>query len=451
MNVMDLSPISRRGLLRASGVCLALPWLEAFAAAAPAAQAPKRAVFVFVPNGVNMWEWHPATTGKDYELTPPLKNLADHRQRFTVFSGLQHKASPGHGELGVWLTANANYTAGKGAVTKSTISIDQHIAEAVGRQTRWPSMVVGATGGRRTISFDRQGEPVLADHDLSAIFSELVGLDGQARLPRRASILDIVASQADELRRELGKSDERKLNEYLDSVRAVEKRVQADIAWQAIAKAEVIDKDRLRLQSDPYAPAHYAEYVDTMFELIYLALRTDSTRVVSFATTESEGGGPIKSLPCGNWHGTGHNTNDEPPERKPKEYAILSEYDAWWTARLAKFLDRLQGTTEGGHDMLHRTAVLYGSGMSWPASHRAHNLPLLLAGGEGLGFAQGQHLAFNGQKKDVPNDKRLHLNSPKLGPDAVSMSDLLRTISERMDVPAKGFGESRRTLDELIA
>ena len=349
--------------MRASGVCLALPWLERFAAANEAAAAPGRAVFICVPNGVNMWEWHPAKTGENYELTPPLKNLAGLRQRFTVFSGLQHKVQPGHGELGLWLTANANYTAGKGAVTQSTISIDQHIAETVGRQTRWPSMVVGATGGRRTISFDRQGEPV---------------------------------------------------------------------------------------QADPYVPADYAEYIDTMFELIYLALRTDSTRVVSFATTESEGGGPLKSLPCGNWHGIGHNTNDEPPDRKPKEYAILSEYDAWWTARLAKFLERLR-TTEGNHDLLRSTAVLYGSGMSWPATHRAHNLPLLLAGGEGLGFAQGRHLAFNGQQKVIPNDNREHLTSPKLGPDAVSMSDLLRTISEQMGVVAKGFGESRRVLTELLA
>jgi hypothetical protein len=443
---------TRRQFLSAGGVCLALPWLERFAAAQGADLAPRRAVFVCVPNGVNMWEWHPAKTGADYDLTPPLKNLADFRRRMTVFSGLHHlKAGAGHGELAVWLTANANYTAGKGAVTKSTISIDQHIADAVGRQTRWPSMVVGGSGGRRTISFDRHGEPVLADRDLSAIFAEVVGAEGREKLPRRASILDLVSSQAADLRRELGSSDERKLDEYLDSVRAVEKRVQADMAWQSTFNAELIQEDRLRLQADPYAPADYADYIDTMFELIYLALRTDSTRVVSFATTESEGVGPLKSLPCGLWHQTGHATNDEPPDRKPKEYAILSEYDAWWTARLAKFLDRLSSTAEGNHDMLSSTAVLYGSGMSWPASHRGHNLPLLLAGGEGLGFAQGRHVAFNGQQKAVPGEKRDHIAPPKLGPDAVSMSDLLRTISERMGVVAQGFGESRRMLDELLA
>jgi|LakMenEpi03Aug12_release.lakeMendotaPanAssembly.Ray.scaffolds.fasta_scaffold25825_2 hypothetical protein len=442
---------TRRQFLSAGGVSLALPWLERFAVADGADGAARRAVFVCVPNGVNMWEWHPAETGKDYVLTPPLKKLADFRQRFTVFSGLHHhKASAGHGELAVWLTANEHYTAGKEAVTKSTISIDQHIAEAVGRQTRWPSMVVGATGGRRTISFDRQGEPVLADHDLAAIFAEIVGADGREKLPSRASILDLVSSQATALRRELGRSDERKLDEYLESVRAIEKRVQADIAWQSTFNAGLVHEDRLRLQADPYTPADYADYIDTMFELIYLALRTDSTRVVSFATTESEGRGPLKSLPCGNWHGTGHDTNDEPPDRKPQKYAILSEYDAWWTARLARFLDRLSSTAEGNHDMLRSTAVLFGSGMSWPASHRGHNLPLLLAGGEGLGFAQGQHMAFNGQKKAIPGEGREHLIPPKLGPDAVSMSDLLRTISERMGVAAKGFGESRRVLDELL-
>lgn len=448
---MDHVPSTRRRFLAASGVSLTLPMFERFATAAEAVSPPFRAVFVCVPNGVNMWEWHPATTGADYELTPPLRNLADLRKRFTVFSGLQHSDGGGHGELAVWLTANVKYAAGKGAVTRSSVSIDQHIAETVGKQTRWPSMVVGGSGGRRTLSFDRQGEPVLADHDLAAIFAELVGVAHRERLPRRASILDLVAAQAKSLRQELGKSDERKLDEYFDSVRAVEKRVQADIAWQAASHADAMDEARMKLQADPYEPRDYAAYIDTMFELIYLALRTDSTRVVSFATTESEGVGPLKNLPSGNWHGVGHSTNDEPPDQKVKEYAILSEYDAWWTARLAKFLDRLQTTQEGDHDMLNRTAVLYGSGMSWPASHRSHNLPLLLAGGEGLKFAHGRHLAFNGQKKDVPQEKKLHLVGPKLGPESVTMSDLLRTISEQMGVGAKGFGESRRTLHEVIS
>lgn len=441
---------NRRTFLRFGGMSLALPLLETFTTGHEITNYPSRAVFVFVPNGVNMWEWHPSIIGKNYELTRPLINLAEFRHRLTVFSGLQHSAFPGHGELGVWLTANSKYTAGKGAVTRSSISIDQHIAESIGHQTRWPSMVVGASGGRRTISFDREGEPILADHDLAAIFSELVGVADKTRLPRRASILDLVSEQAISLRKQLGKSDEQKIDEYFDSIRSVEKRIQADMMSQQSFKINLIDETRIKLNADPYITRDYASYIDTMFELIYLALRTDTTRVVSFATTESEGGGPLKFLSCGDWHSLGHSTNDAAPDQKIKEYAGLSEYDAWWTSRLAKFLDRLQSNKEDNNDMLYNTAILYGSGMSWPASHKGHNLPILLAGGERLGFRHGQHIAFNGQKKDIPTAKNLHLQSPKLDHTSVTMSDLLRTISEQMGIDAKGFGESRRILNEII-
>ena len=101
--------------------------------------------------------------------------------------------------------------------------------------------------------------------------------------------------------------------------------------------------------------------------------------------------------------------------------------------------------------MLRHTTFLDGSGMSWPEYHRNHNLPILLDVGEGVGFAHGQHIAINGQKKDIPSDKQEHRKATQLGPSAVSMSDLLRTISERMGVPAEGFGESRRVLMELLA
>jgi hypothetical protein len=444
--------LTRRRFLKASGVCLALPWLERFASARGAADAPNRAVFLFVPNGVNMWEWHPATTGKDYELTPPLRNLAGLRDRFTAFSGLQHiKAGGGHQEAALWLTGNPNYASKKEIyVTPNTISIDQHIAGAIGRQTRWPSMVVGADGGQYTCSFDAEGRPVLADFDLASIFAELVGADPKGRLPQRGSILDLVANQAAGLRRELGKSDERKLDEYVESIRALEKRVQADMAWKSTFRREAIQDDRLNLRADPHNTPDGVDFVDTMLELIYLALRIDCTRVAAFSAYRSSQCCVLKHLGF-DVHTEGHNSGDALPEDKPKHFANLSKADAWWTERLARFLDRLRTTREGEHDMLRHTTVLYGSGMSWPAYHRNHNLPILLAGGEGVGFAHGQHIAFNGQRKDIPSAKQEHRNGPKLGPDAVSMSDLLRTISERMGVPAEGFGESRRVLTELLA
>lgn len=443
---------TRRRFLSAGGFCLTLPWLERFAAAEGATAQPNRCVFLFVPNGVNMWEWHPATTGKDYELTPPLQNLAGLRDRFTAFSGLQHfRAAPGHQEAALWLTGNANYASRKEVyVTPNTISIDQHIARAIGRQTRWPSMVVGSDGGQYTCSFGADGRPVLADFDLASIFAELVGADPNGRLPQRASILDLVADQASSLRRELGKSDERKLDEYVESIRAVERRVQADIAWKSSPLVGSIEEDRLNLRAEPHNTPDGVDYIDTMLELIYLALRIDCTRVVAFSAYRSSQGSVLRHLGF-NVHDEGHASGDLRPEDKPKQFEKISKADAWWTARLARFLDRLRTTREGEHDMLRHTTVMYGSGMSWPATHRNHNLPILLAGGEGVGFAHGRHIAFNGQQKYVPSEKPEHLNGPKLGPDAVSMSDLLRTISEQIGVPAAGFGESRRVLTELLS
>lgn len=451
MNSSELTT-SRRGFLRASGACLALPWLEAFANAAEAARPPRRAVFVFVPNGVNMWRFHPEKTGRDYELTPTLQPLAGARRRMTVFSGLQHlKVKGGHEEWAHLLTGNVNSNVASKhtAVNANTISIDQHIAESVGPQTRWPSMVVGADGGRMTSSFNRQGEPVLADFDLKSIFDELVGADPRGRLGNRTSILDLVADQARSLRARLGRSDERRLDEYLESVRGLEKRINAD---RASAKGPnfALDEQRLSLDADPYDGKRQHDYVDTMFELIFLALQTDSTRVATFTTTRSEGGGPLKAL-GGDWHGEGHNTKDLIESEEPKAFRIVTEFDIWWHKRLAKFLERLGQASEGGEDLLRNTAVFFGRGMSWPAMHRSDNLPLILAGGEGMGLVQGRHLAFNGQTPVVATEGRAPSIRKDLGDNPASVSDLLRTISERMGVEAKGFGESRRTLDELLA
>jgi hypothetical protein len=449
---MNHPTLSRRGFLQASGVCLALPWLDAFAGAAEAVGPPRRAVFAFVPNGVNMWQFHPAKTGRDYELPRSLRPLAAVRDRLTIFSGLQHlKVKGGHEEWAHLLTGNANNEVASKhtAVRANTISIDQHIAEAIGHQTRWPSMVVGADGGRMTCSFNRQGEPVLADFDLKNIFDELVGADPHGRMKHRASILDLVTEQANTLKRELGKSDEQKLDEYLESVRGIEKRVKADLAFRN-APRTAVDEKRLALNADPFNGKQQNDYVDTMFELIFLALQMDCTRVVTFTSTRSEGGGPLKAL-GGDWHGEGHNTKDLAETAEPRAFGVLSAFDLWWHERLARFLERLNKTTEGGTDLLHSTAVFFGRGMSWPAMHRSDNLPLLLAGGEGLGFVQGRHLAFNGQTPVVAVNGQAPPLKKDLGPSPSSVSDLLRTISERMGVVAKGFGESRRTLDELLA
>lgn len=194
-------------------------------------------------------------------------------------------------------------------------------------QTRWPSMVVGADGGQYTCSFKTEGRPVLADFDLASIFAELVGADPKGRLPQRGSILDLVANQAAGLRRELGKSDERKLDEYVESIRALEKRVQADMAWKSTFRREAIQDDRLNLRADPHNTPDGVDFVDTMLELIYLALRIDCTRVAAFSAYRSSQCCVLKHLGF-DVHTEGHNSGDALPEDKPKHFANLSKADA---------------------------------------------------------------------------------------------------------------------------
>jgi hypothetical protein len=171
--------------------------------------------------------------------------------------------------------------------------------------------------------------------------------------------------------------------------------------------------------------------------------------VATVTSTRSEGGGPLKAI-GGDWHGQGHSSNDRVETAEPRAFQVLTAFDTWWHERFSRFLQRLTGSSEAGRDLLHNTAVFFGRGMSWPAFHRSDNLPLILAGGEGMGFVQGRHRSFNGQTPIIPVNQQAPPVRRDLGPNPASVSDLLRTISERMNVPARGFGESQRILNELL-
>lgn len=437
--------IGRRRFLQAAGVSLALPYLEAMAR--DASPRPGRTVFFFVPNGVNMWEWHPREVGADYNLTFALEPLAPFRRELTVFSGLQHfGAGGGHQEAGIWLTGNDRYRGGKHHVAPNTISIDQHIARRVGTHTRIPNLVLSSMGGTNTISFNAAGQAVSADANLRGVFEDLFGSPNVVRLlERRGSVLDAVREETVDLRRDLGRLDRQRLDQYLESVHDVERRVRRDLRWVQTDRPAVDDR-AFALDADPYRAETQSEYIRTMLDLMALALETDSTRVIAFLGTCSEGVGSLKvysEFGTQNWHGVGHNTNDLPLADKPREYAFLRQVDRWWADHLARFLRKLGDAREGEDSLLERTAVLFGSGMSWPASHGPHNLPLLLAGGSKLGIRHGRHLRVNAQ---LTNPR-----GARLAPGCVSVSDLLRTISERVGVPAEGFGQSTRVIDELIA
>jgi hypothetical protein len=441
--------LPRRAFLKAAGVCLPLPWLEIVADAAEVSDAsnaapPGRAVFFMVPSGVNMWRWHPKEFGPNYQFSSTLKSLAPLRDELTIFSGLEHAkgAGGGHYEVGVWLTGNENYKSKDGPVEPNTISIDQHIARSIGKRTRIPSLVLSAPGGSVTTSFDAKGAPVNAENNLRRVFGELFGSpDVMQRLARRSSILDLVGEQARGLSRQLGNHDRRRFDDYLQSVRDVESRLQADRGYFS-TRPLPIKAEEMTLDVDPQQQRQ--DYFKTLLELTALALRNDQTRIVSILACGSghEFFGAWPEFGNGTHHTASHATNYDAEEQKPQHFALLENVDQWFIAHLTRFLQRLGETRDGDGSLLSRTMVLYGGGMSW--THNPSNLPMLLAGGSRLGLKHGSHLRFNPHKNFKGQLDR------GVKPVETSVCDVLRTMSERLGVPAEGFGDSRRVVQELL-
>src|SRR3954470_13213323 len=253
--------ISRRTMLRGLGATIALPLLNAMTplagADSPAAAGgkPRRSVFVYIPNGVNGMTWQVKNSGRDYELSPSLKPLAKHRDDFTVFSGLHHPNGLGQAHVcaDTWLTG-AKIDAQSGRKYENTVSCDQLMAEVTGRETRIPSLelsISSGTGrpfGTNTLAFSRDGVPLPAEDNPKTLFNRLFGDEPggiaaqRARLTKRRSVLDAVLDDAASLRRDLGRDDRTKLDQYLHSVGAVGQRAERLDSWLDVPKP-VVDKN----------------------------------------------------------------------------------------------------------------------------------------------------------------------------------------------------------------
>lgn len=438
--------LNRRMVLRAAGVALSLPFLDAMmptAMAAPSKFRPwaksdivqPRMLCCYVPNGVNILEWVPADSGPNYTLSPTLQELKDFRQDFTVLSGLGHPASEGgHSGADTWLTA-ANLKAKPGADYTNTLSVDQFIAEKHGAETRYPSLQLGdqsGTGGAghsHTLSFDLNGTPLPAENSPRRLFERLfvpeTEADRQAahqRYAERRSILDQLIRESQQLSQKLGAADRRKLEEYLTSVRQTEKQVERLQSWLDKPKPKVEEKD-LQLANQPGNAHDRPMWLDVMLELTYLAFITDTTRVITFEWSREAGGYGGGGE---NHHELSHHGGD------PQMLQKLAVIDRFHLSRLAHLLGLLRQTPEGDGTMLDRTMILYGSGMNSGkgGEHSPKNLPTLVAGGHKLGLKHGQHLAFD------PD------NHPP-------MSNVLLTMAQKMGLETSGFADATGTLAGL--
>ncbi|QDU92809.1 DUF1552 domain-containing protein [Lignipirellula cremea] len=447
--------LSRRTFLQATGVALGLPLLEGMtpvgrlAKAAEQAAAPKRLACFYVPNGVNNSAWIPPTAGPGYELASAHEPLRDLRDEFSILSGIGHvDIESGHAGGDTFLTG-AVLNATPGYDYKNTISLDQLVAEHFTPFTRFPSMELsryGGTGSARathTMSYSREGVALAAESSPQRVFERLFAQgDADSRKAMKQyyaderSILDAVLGDAKALNRRLGKTDQRKLDEYLTAVRSVEQQVTRSEAWLSIPKPQV-DASAINLELRGDSTDDLRDYLRTMFDLIFLAYQTDTTRVSTFQIHREVTSQVFSSFLGFNdrYHGLSHHGGD------PDALDKLAKIDRFHIEQLAYFLTRLKSAKEGEGNLLDRTLVVYGSGMNNgdTGGHYSTNIPVLFAGGRGLGVRQGQHLAYRNSGEARFQEQ----------PAAPPLANLYATILQHLEVPVDTFSSSTGLIAEL--
>lgn len=411
--------LDRRTFLRGASACMALPWLDAMqpALARPLA-APVRCLFVFSPNGLNMEQWRPDGEGHAAKFGNTLAPLQPVRERLTVFTGFAIDGGRAHGDgPGDHARAASSFlTCAHPRKTGGTdihvgISVDQVIAAKVGEGTAFPSLELGMEKGAQAgicdsgyacaysnnISWRAPSVPVAKEIDPRAVFARLFGdpqsaadqAESRRRRETERSVLDLVLADAKSLASGLSAADRRKLEQYLDAVRELERRLQR------------LDHEQGKLPVPDGLLAGgqgYPEKLALMYELLALSFATDKTRV---ATLMLGNGGSNRSykfldVPEGH-HDLSHHG------KKAEKLAALAKINRFQIERFAAFLGRLAAAREGEHDLLHQSLIVFGSGLGDGDRHNHDDLPVILAG-EGGGAAKGRgHVRLPGKETPMAN------------------------------------------------
>lgn len=400
-------PISRRRFLQGAGIALSLPFLNSmtvpFARAAESSSplapgANPRRMFGICNNlGLLPEHFFPTGKGREYTPSPYLSLLQEHRNDFTVFSGVSHpNVDGGHPSDISFLTAAPHPASSS---FRNTISLDQHIAERIGTLTRFPSITLAVNGGRG-LSWTGTGVAIPPEQSASSVFKQLFlqgspeEVEAQIReLDTGRSILDAVADQAKDLQGKVGASDRNRLDQYFTSVRDLESRLQASRGWEHKPKPVV----KVSEPVDPTSPAQYMAKVKLMYDLAKLAFETDSTRSITLMLNSV--GTPVLQIQGETITDSYHNLSHH--GKSPDKLVQLKIVDAWHMKLLAGLFKDLKSVREGGETLLDRTMILYGSNLGDANAHSTTNMPTIFAGG---GFKHGQHLEFDSkQNYPLPN------------------------------------------------
>jgi len=412
--------LSRRTFLRSAGVALALPVLESSAFGAAPAKPIRRMVCINTPLGVHPANFFPEKSGKDYELSPYLEVLKEFRDDFTVISGLSHP------DVGASHDSNFSYLTGaphpeRRAGFRNTISIDQFAAERMQGVTRFATLPLSCEGFG--LSWTRSGASVPAHPFPSSVFASLF-LEGRPdevqaqarRLRDGQSILDTVRDQTKKLQGGLGVNDREKLDEYFTSLRELEQRLARAEEWSKKPKPKVDAKQPQNIQNS----TDLVGKTRLWFDLIHLAIQTDSSRLITLQLLGTSGVPPIQGVNQGH-HDLSHHGQD------PAKIAQLKKLEIEKMITLRDFFKKLKETKEEGDTLLDRTTIFFSSNLADASKHSVKNMPVLLTGG---GFKHGQHLAFD--LKDPP-----------------PLCNLFVIMLQRMGIEADKFGSSKGTLTGL--
>ncbi|QEL14971.1 DUF1552 domain-containing protein [Limnoglobus roseus] len=447
---MPTRVISRRAALKGFGVSVGLPFLEAMlpraAAAAPAAgKPPTRMAFLYIPNGVIPAKWKPEAEGADYQLSPTLEPLEPFKKDVLVLGGLTCDKARSNGDgpgdharaMAAFLTgAQAKKTGG--ADFQAGVSVDQLAAQKVGAATRFPSLELGCEYGRQVgicdsgyscvysnnLSWRSAATPAPKEVHPRLVFDRLFAGGGARESSDAAaqrevynqSILDFVSEEAGALKKQLGAADLRRMDEYLTSVRDVEKRLTQP-------PAELPDAVKKLMARPTGIPLGFREHFRLMADLLALAFQADLTRIstVVFGVEGSRRSFPEIDV-TDEHHGISHHQNN--PKMVDQHFRI----NKFHVGELAYFLGKLKGIKEGDGTLLDNCMVMYGGGNADGNRHTHHDLPLVLAGKGGGTIKPGRHVVY---PKDTP------------------VANLYLAMLDRMGVKADKFGDSTGVLESL--
>lgn len=441
---MSKLELNRRTVIKGMGTAMSLPLLDIMEtkqaeAAGSGKSAPNRMAFVFFPNGSIPQNWKPKEDGEKLVLSRSLKTLERHKSDINVFAGLtQHHArangdGPGdHARNASAFLTGAQPKKTNGADIRVGMSVDQAAAAIIGDKTRLPSLELGITRGRNAgncdsgyscayssnISWKTPSQPMAKEINPKYVFERLFGNNTQAEAERkkrdlyRKSILDLVAGDAQRLKKKLGETDRRKLDEYFTSVREIEQRID-----RASSERPEIPE----YKKPDGIPSDHKAHVRLMYDLMALAFQTDTTRISSFMLANAGDNKAYREVGVKEgWHSLSHHRDDG---RKKED---LTKIDEYLVEQFAYFLDKLKSVKEGDRTLLDNSMILYGSAIGDGNRHSHHDLPIVVAGSGGGFMKTGRNLVF---PKDTPLNNLFLAMCDRVGANMDELGDSTGRLS----------------------